>query len=270
MSRSIITINRGLLAGLLLALGVAGTAYAHGEMPANIEQTFAEHISTYEAEVQRLSNEIDAIVAAYADGEPVLERVKALVPKWEHVKFHPAVETLATPLYPPVWSAIGQFVGAVEQGADVATLRQKADAFKAALNQGLGALKYAAQHMNETASHAEADEHAVSGSEQPVQAIIDALHQSVELYEHGKSEQALELISNTYLQRFEMLEGTLIQQDAALVADLEMAFNATLPNLIRQGAPVSEVRAQVAVMQEKLEHARELLEQAEDNEVEVF
>lgn len=270
MSPSRPTIQYGFVTVLLLALGCVGTAYATGNIPENIEQTFAKHISTYEAEIQRLSNEVDAIAAAYAAGKPVMDRVKALVPKWEHVAFHGAVETVATPLYPPIWAAIGQFTAAIKSGADPAKVQQKADALKAALNQGLGALKYAAHHMKAKASHSGAQGQPESHSEQPVQAIIDALHHVVELYEHGKSEQALELISNTYLQRFEMLEGTLITQDPELVAALEMAFNATLPNLIKEGAPVSEVRAQVAAMVKKLERARELLEKAESEEVQVF
>ena len=78
------------------------------------------------------------------------------------------------------------------------------------------------------------------------------------------------LVHDTYLQRFEGVEGDLIAQDAALVEDLEKDFNVTLPQAISKDLGVDAVRKAVEAMQVKLDRARELLVKAEKSRKDVF
>ena len=75
---------------------------------------------------------------------------------------------------------------------------------------------------------------------------------------------------DTYLQRFEGVEGDLIAQDAALVEDLEKDFNVTLPQAISKDKGVDSVRKVVETMQTKLDRARVLLVEAEKSRKDVF
>lgn len=276
MTHARFTFRHRAVAGMLLGLTLIGGAQAHGDAGEHVEN-FEQHLSIYGSNVQQLGQEIDSVTAAYADGDAVVERVDALVQQWEQVKFHAAVETVAPPLYPPIWAAIGRFESAIKEDADASVVRQRADAIQAALNQGLGGLKYAAKvgdadpAGDDGHSHADEHDHAGDSSQDPVGTIMAALDKSVSLYKQNKPGKAKELIQKTYLQRFEMLEGDLIEQDPELVSNLEQAFNATLPNLMTDGAPAGEIRAQVDAMDSKLERARVLLDQAgADDDAEVF
>lgn len=265
---------RRLAASLALGLTLAGAAHAHGEVGEHVE-TFEKHIPTYTTDVQRLSKKLDTIVTAYADDKAVGDRINAFVQQWKEVKFHAAVEGVATPLYPPIWAAISKLRTAAEEDVDTDVLRQRADGLKAALNQGLGGLKYAAKTggSEQSAEHAhdEAHEQAAGDGKHPVEAIVAELEEAVSLYQQDKPEKANKLVQAAYLQRFEALEGELIEQDPDLVASLEEDFNGKLPTLIREGAPVIEVREQVDTMRKQLEQARKLLNKAgAENDAEVF
>lgn len=83
-------------------------------------------------------------------------------------------------------------------------------------------------------------------------------------------DEATEIVHDTYLTRFEGVEGMLIEQDAALVEDLEKDFNVTLPLAIKDNLSVDEVRRVVQAMQAKLDHAKSLLVEAEKNRQDVF
>ena len=90
------------------------------------------------------------------------------------------------------------------------------------------------------------------------------------VYAEQLHEVATTLVHDTYLQRFEGVEGDLIAQDAALVEDLEKDFNVTLPQAISKDLGVDAVRKAVEAMQVKLDRARELLVKAEKSRKDVF
>ena len=81
---------------------------------------------------------------------------------------------------------------------------------------------------------------------------------------------ATTLVFDTYLQRFEGIEGALIELDAPLVEDLEKDFNVSLPQAIEQDKGVDAVREVVNAMQVKLDKAYALLAEAEKNRKSVF
>ncbi|MFB6132861.1 MAG: hypothetical protein ABEJ44_05590, partial [Halanaeroarchaeum sp.] len=66
---------------------------------------------------------------------------------------------------------------------------------------------------------------------------------------------------------FEGVEGTLIEENPALVEDLEAAFNEDLPSLMEAGASPARVRDRVEQMKEKLETAETILASQEETEI---
>ena len=105
-------------------------------------------------------------------------------------------------------------------------------------------------------------------------AVIDdiktRLDRVVAKYAEQLNEVATTLVHDTYLQRFEGVEGDLIAKDAALVESLEKDFNVTLPQAISQDKGVEGVRSVVETMQSKLDKARVLLVEAEKGRKDVF
>lgn len=92
-----------------------------------------------------------------------------------------------------------------------------------------------------------------------VEEIEEHLHEAVEAYEAGNASKAKSVVRQTYLSYFEGLEGRLIEKRPELVEELEKDFNEELPGLMSQNASVSEVEAQVAEMNEKLETVERVL-----------
>lgn len=254
---------------LALTLLLVGTAHGHGTAGEHVEH-FADNLDAYAEDVDSLTATLDDIVAE--DGD-----LDSFVEQWEHVRYHAAVETVATPLYPPIWAAISQLRTALEEDASADEIQQRAYALKAALHQGLGALKWAAAEGAGSAESAHGDsgtgnghDHAEHDGQQPVEAIISDLEQAVKRYESGDAEAAQKLVQKTYLQRFEALEGDLIEGDAELVAMLEEDFNGHLPVLMREGAAISEVRERLDIMRDRLQRAEELLAEGADQQTDVF
>lgn len=256
-----------LLATPLLALALAGAAHAHGEYGEHVEH-FEDHLDTYAADVEAMAATIDDVAA----GD---KNMDALVEQWEAVKIHGAVEEVAAPLYPPVWAGISQLRNALDNDANDAVVEARADQLKAALNQGLGALKWAAASGGQASEDRHDDEyghdesHGATGPA-AVDTIVDELEQAVALYEDDKLEQAQALIQKAYLQRFEYLEGDLIEQDAKLVAALEEDFNGHLPTLMRDGADMAAVNARLDTMRERLNRARQMLADSDNDKPDVF
>ncbi len=255
-----------LLATPLLALALAGAAHAHGEYGEHVEH-FEDHLDTYAADVEAMAATIDDVAA----GDKTMD---ALVEQWEAVKIHGAVE-VATPLYPPIWAGISQLRNALDNDADDAVVEARADQLKAALNQGLGALKWAATSGGQVSEDHHDDEHGHDeshGATGPaaVDTIVDELEQAVALYENNKLKQAQALIQKAYLQRFEYLEGDLIERDAKLVAALEEDFNGHLPTLMNNGAGMAAVNARLDTMRGRLNRARQMLADSDDDKPDVF
>ena len=77
-------------------------------------------------------------------------------------------------------------------------------------------------------------------------------------YYEGEIDEAKTLVSDAYMQRFEGLEGGLIELDPELVEGLEEDFNASLPNAMESGKD-EQVATLVKSMKARLDQSRELL-----------
>lgn len=252
-------------------LSLPGAALAHGEAGEHVNE-LQEHMSEYAGDINAMIGSVNDIVSNYEAGDDYADEAKELIEQWESVEFHEAVESRAMPLYPPIWAAIGAFSTALKEGAPAATVQAKGDAIAAALWQGYGALKLLATRDKSGHGQGHADKHKKGrlSNEAVLDTIDDNLDRVLVLYKEGNSEKAQELIFDTYMNYFEGIEGDLIEQDADLVSGLEADFNATLPQLVKSGAPASEVDAQIDAMQDQLDKAEDLLEQAEQAESSVF
>lgn len=270
-----ITTNRRspTLSALVLAAGLACLpiqgVLAHGELDEDMLAEFHEHLDDFRADVDMLVAEVGPIVDGYAAGEDVQPAVDALIHEWEEVGIHGAIETQATVIYPNVWQGLIGLQQAVAAGKPAEDVAATGDALKAALWQGFGAVRLAASQVTSGTAPQTADTEPASAPE-TVEHIIADLDAAVAAYQDGDLQRAEQLIHQTYMSRFEGLEGDLIEQDPDLVSSLEKDFNANLPLLMQQGAAMEKVQAQLAAMTEQLETASRLLEQAEQSRSEVF
>lgn len=253
-----------LLAAVFGAALIPGAALASGDVGEHV-QTYWEHLDEYAQGVQRMNATLDDLVRQARAGKFDVSDVDGLIAVWEDVKVHGAIEVVATPLYPGVWQGIFALRKAAEQPS-VEAVAAAAEQTSAALHEGLGALKFAAYRRDASAPQ----QSAAPAADDPIRAIEERLNRAVSEYQEGHAEDAKKLIHDAYFNYFEGIEGPLIEQDPQLVTGLEEDFNAVLPGLMTQGAPVSEVRQQVEVMLEKLHRAEELLAQAEADKGKVF
>lgn len=262
---------RGLLAGALLAAALLApaTVLANGTIGEHVKE-FENHLDDYAADVAKLDGKLDALAERYARGEDVAAGVEAFVEAWEAVKYHGAVERVATPLYPPIWQAIGGLRQAVKQGKDPEVVRARAEELTAVLHQGLGGLKLKARMTETGQGQAAAQDNRGDGPKAAFDRIREALDHAVAEYAEGHTDDAKQHIHDAYFNHFEGLEGGLIEQDPALVSRLEEDFNGSLPNLIDEDAPVSKVRAKAKAMKESLARAEQLLAQSDKDHGEVF
>ena len=265
--KSSLSFTKSLLFGAVLLCGQAASAHS-GDAPSVAE--VKEHLGDYESEIADMRDTAAKIVADYDKGEKVGKRVDALVETWEEVEFHEAVETHAMVLYPPIWTALGGLREAVDEdnaGEAVAEWQMR---LNNALHEGVGALKLVASQPAPAAHGKDEATTSAAGDEPTIQIIKDNLAQVMERYRSGDSEGASALIHQTYMQRFEGIEGTLIESDADLVTDLEKDFNATLPLLIERSASADKLAAAVKSMNAKLDRAQKILDEAAANKPSVF
>jgi hypothetical protein len=253
---------------LLLLAAVSNTALAHNADGS--ASNFQSHISDYEDEIASMLETTDAIAADYANGDDVNERVDALVATWEEVEFHEAVETHAMALYPPIWIALGGLREAVEAPDQAREVQAWRDRLAAALHEGMGALKLAATQTGSNAATASTQTTEQNDERPTVEVIKMNLSEVASHYRNGDNQSAKSLIHQTYMQRFEGIEGDLIERDADLVSDLEEDFNATLPLLIEKAASPEKVEAQIETMNAKLDRAQTLLDEAAQEQSSVF
>jgi hypothetical protein len=246
-------------------------AAAHGEADEEMLAEFHEHLDDYRAEIDALRAELAPIVDGYAADKAVKPQVEALIEHWEEVQVHAAIERKATVTYPGVWQALIALQQAVEGGRPPADVRDAGERVEAALWQGFGALKLAASQVGSgTAVSAVANTDAAESGPETVDRIIADLEQAVAAYEADELGRAEGLIHETYMTRFEGLEGDLIERDPDLVTALERDFNATLPLLMQEGASMREVEVTLQSMKEQLETASTILESVERSRSEVF
>ncbi len=259
--------RRAISVALLFLLAIVTPAFAQESNGDSVAQADALDVDHYEQEVAGMLDTTDTIVADYAQGDDVTHRVDELVDTWENVDFHEALETNAILLYPPIWIALGGLREAVDVPGAVPDARQWQSRLNAALYEALGALKLVASRPEASA----APTSTAGDDDRPTITIIqDNLNQVGTRYRNGDADGARTLIHQTYMQRFEGVEGDLIEQDADLVTDLEMDFNATLPLLIDKSAPADKVDAQIETMNGKLDRAQTLMDKVDEDRGSVF
>lgn len=253
--------------GLSLMLA-AGSALGNGPIGDHVNDLQA-HLGEYTEEVHWLIDQVDGIVSAYEQRGLAGAEPAAVVDHWEAVKFHAAIETNYVPIYATIWQGLFGVRQAIEQEQPIAEVRAQQAMLEQSLWQALGAVKVAAQFQQRglvaTIEGTEATTPA-----QTLDEIKMRLDRVVAKYAERLPEEATSIVFDTYLSRFEGVEGDLIEQDADLVEDLEVDFNVRLPQAIERGDSVDQVRAVVQSMQGKLDRARALLEEAEQNRSSVF
>lgn len=250
--------------------GLSGPVAAHGEFGEDLEE-FHKHIDDYREEVESLVTRAQSIARAQVDGQAVAPKIKAFVEHWESVGVHGAIETRATVTYPGIWQAIAALQQAAKNDVSGDELRALVKDLEAALWQGFGAVRLAANQVRSGQSAPAAPSH-----EQPstpaegIEAIVGQLREAVSAYASGEIDRGKDLIAEAYIQRFEGLEGELIEQNPDLVSSLEKDFNATLPMAMDRGAPVSEVKSELERIVADLQTAKDLLAEAEKSRSDVF
>lgn len=261
-------------AALALALGISAGSVslpvmANGEITAQVNN-LDEHISTYEEEVRWLINKYSDVVNQYQQGSKDV-RTQALVDHWEEVNFHEAIETQYVPVYALIWQGIYGVKNAIDKDAGTDVVMAEQQKLHASLWQALGAVKLAAHYQQKgLLDKVRTTEKEPTTAPEVIDDIDKRLNKVVAKYAEQLTEVAMSLVHDTYLQRFEGIEGALIEQDAELVEDLEKDFNVTLPQALKNKGSVDDVRAVVKDMQRKLARAKSLLEEAEKNRKDVF
>ena len=258
-----------LLTGLaLIALLAAGPTAANGPIGDHVNDLQA-HLSEYSDEVVWIIDQIDDLVADYERGGLAAAEPESVVDIWEAVKFHAAIETNYVPIYASIWQGLFGVRQAIEQEQPIVEVRNQQALLEQSLWQALGAVKVAAQ-FQQRGLVAVIENTEPTTPVETLEQVEQLLDRVVAKYAERLPEEATSIVFDTYLTRFEGVEGDLIEQDAALVEDLEVDFNVTLPQAIERNAPVDQVRAVVQTMQTKLDRAKALLEEAEENRASVF
>lgn len=259
-------VNRLLPMALLAVISVS-QVHANGEIGEHVTDLRA-HIQEYTDEVRWFLEQTDSLVEVYADKGASAAEPGKLVENWEAVKFHAAIETTYVPVYAAIWQGIFGVHDAIEQSKPVKEARKQQAALEEAMWQALGAVKLAAKNQAEQPVAA-----ASTGPMDPVSTlgeVKDNLDRVVAKYAERDLEAALDIVYDTYADRFEGVEGPLIELDADLVEDLEKDFNVTLPKQLQGSASVQMVEQVVSAMKSKLERAQSLLADAEKNRRSVF
>jgi endo-1,4-beta-mannosidase len=260
-------ILNGLLPLALFAVVAANQVHANGEIGEHVNDLKA-HIEEYTGEVRWFLEQADTIVDTYADKGAAAAEPGKLIEHWEAVKFHSAIETTYVPVYASIWQGIFGIHDAIKQGRPAAEAREQLAALEQAMWQALGAVKLAAKNQ--------AEQPVAATSTDPMDPVStlgqikDNLDRVVAKYAERDLDTALDLVHDTYADRFEGVEGPLIEHDAALVEDLEKDFNVILPKQLQGSASVQEVEQTVNSMKTKIERAQSLLADAAKNRRSVF
>jgi hypothetical protein len=259
-----------LLAVSVMSLSmVTGHAMANGAIGDHVNNLHA-HIGEFTEEVEWLESKFGGVVDAYANKDKSLKS-DALMEYWEEVDFHSAIETQYVPIYASIWQGIYGVKVAIDDGKPIDVVRHEQEKLNHALWQALGAVKLASQYQKRgLVGEVQTTEVEPTTGPAVIDDIKTRLDRVVAKYAEQLNEVATTLVHDTYLQRFEGVEGDLIAKDAALVESLEKDFNVTLPQAISQGKGVDAVRSVVETMQSKLDKARVLLVEAEKGRKDVF
>jgi archaellum component FlaC len=265
------TLPATLIVAFIISLSlISSQAIANGEITDQVNH-LQDHISEYTEEVHWLNKNFNSVVDAYEKQGKDATDTDQLIDFWEEVDFHAAIETQFVPIYANIWQGIYGIKQGIENGESIDKVRKEQDKLNQALWQALGAVKLAAQYQQRgLISKIHTTEVEPTSPPEIIEDIKTRLDQVVAKYAEQLNEVAVTLVHDTYLQRFEGIEGALIEQDADLVEDLEKDFNVTLPQAIENKKSVDQVRQVVASMKEKLNHAKQLLVDAEADRKPVF
>jgi len=245
------------------------SAFANGVISEHVNNLQA-HIGEYTEEVHWLEEKFGSVVDAYEKDSKNVD-TDALIEYWEEVDFHSAIETQYVPVYASIWQGIYGIKMGIENGKSVEDVRAEQTKLNQALWQALGAVKLASQYQKQgLVAKVQTTEVEPTTAPEVIDDIKKRLDRVVAKSAEQLTEVATTLVHDTYLQRFEGVEGALIELDANLVEDLEKDFNVTLPQAITGGKGVEAVRGVVETMQTKLDRARSLLVEAEKSRKDVF
>jgi len=258
-------------ASLLLASAfMAQPVLANGPIGEHVNHLQA-NLKSYAEEVEWMVGKVDTMVSDYDKKGAKAVKTDDLIEYWESVKFHSAIETNYVPVYASIWQGIYGVKMAIENGKPAAEVRKEQEAMNIALWQGLGAVKLAAKFQQkgllESVKATATEEMTQSAT---IDEIKHKLDRVVAKFAERLQDEATDIVHDTYLHLFEGVEGTLIEQDANLVEVLEKDFNVTLPQAIKNGKSVDDVRNVVSDMQTKLDRAKTLIEKAEKSRKDVF
>jgi endo-1,4-beta-mannosidase len=259
---------KALVLTAIFSLFMATAAQANGPIGDHVNDLQA-HLDEYSEEVLWLIEQVEEIVGNYERGGLANTNPERVVEIWEEVNFHAAIETNYVPVYASIWQGLFGVRQAIEGEQPIADVRAAQVTLEQSFWQGLGAVKVAAQFQARGLVANIEDTEPTSPVETLTQ-IGQLLDRVVAKYAERLPEEAVSIVYDTYLSRFEGVEGDLIEQDADLVEDLEIDFNVNLPQAIENGSTVEQVRSVVNAMQSKLNRARNLLEEAEANRSSVF
>jgi hypothetical protein len=108
----------------------------------------------------------------------------------------------------------------------------------------------------EEAEHASTPQKAIS----EIGAVRAGLAAGLAAYSQGNAEKAEELIGETYLEHFELVEHPLEEVDEELNEELELLISTEIRSEIKDGASPAQVRALVAEANRELSQAEKALE----------
>jgi hypothetical protein len=260
----------GVCLASLLTLFSATPATANGPVGDHVNDLQA-NLGTYTQEVNWLIEQVDGIVDTYEKKGQKAAGADAVVHHWESVKFHAAIETNYVPIYAMIWQGLFGVKEAIDKKAPIDEVRQQQAMLEQTLWQALGAVKLAAQYQQRgLLPTVQTTGEGPTSPTETLDEIKQRLDRVVAKYAEKLPEEAVNIVHDTYLNRFEGVEGALIEQDAALVEDLEKDFNVTLPKALQGKASVADVRNIVMAMQGKLDRAKALLVEAEKSRKSVF
>lgn len=254
----------------MCTLVLSGQASAGGEVGEHVND-LQSHIKQYNEEVNWLISKVDGIVDTYEKKGKKAAKADAVVDHWEAVDFHAAIETNYVPVYASIWQGLYGVKQAIDNKAPAIEVRKEQAKLEQALWQALGAVKLAAQYQQKgLLAKVKTTENQPTTPAETLEDIKHRLDRVVAKYAEQLPDAAKTIVHDTYLQRFEGVEGVLISQNAELVEDLEKDFNVTLPQSLDKKASIDDVRKVVQAMQVKLDKAKSLLLKAEQKRKGVF
>ena len=262
---------KALSVGFILTCALsAQPVMANGPIGEHVNHLKA-NIKDYAEEVQWMVGKVDVMVSSFERQGAKDINTDDLIEYWESVKFHSAIETNYVPVYASIWQGLYGIKMAIDNNEPATAVRSHQAVMNQALYEGLGAVKLAAQYQQKgLLSAVKTTATAAMTQSATIDEIKHKLDRVVAKYAERLGEEATSIVHDTYLHLFEGVEGTLIEQDANLVEELEKDFNVILPKAIAEGKSVDEVRDVVVTMQAKLDRSKTLIEKAEKARKDVF